>query len=67
MRSRGEREKRGEGKINTCRGERRKRIYMKREIIIKWNFMGRGNLTWQVLEEPKNFLSALSFNLDYRL
>ena len=36
---------------------------MKREIIIKWNFIGRGNLTWQVLEEPKKSLSVSSFNL----
>ena len=31
----GRERKRGEGKINTCRGERRKKIYMKSEIIIK--------------------------------
>ena len=33
--SRGERKKRGEAKLNTHRGERRKKIYMKSEIIIK--------------------------------
>jgi hypothetical protein len=31
----GRERKKREGKINTCRGERRKKIYMKSEIIIK--------------------------------
>ena len=35
MRSQGERGKRGKGKINTYRGERGKRICMKKEITIK--------------------------------
>jgi hypothetical protein len=30
-----ERKERGRKKINTCRGERRTKIYMKSEIIIK--------------------------------
>ena len=31
---------------------------MKSGIIIKWNFLYRGNLMWQALEESKSFLSA---------
>ena len=39
---------------------------MERERDENWvRAMGRGNLTWQVLEKPKNFLSASGFNLYY--
>ena len=36
---------------------------MKGEITIEWIIVRIGKLTWQVLGEAKNFLSALAFNL----
>ena len=47
--------------------EREKKRVLERERDENWvSAMRRGNLTWQVLEKPKNFLSALGFNLYYR-
>jgi hypothetical protein len=48
--------------------KRKKKRVLERERDENWvRPMGRGNLTWQVLEKPKNFLSASGFNLYYRL
>jgi hypothetical protein len=32
-----------------------------------WTSVGGGIMTWRCLEEKKKFLSASTFNLDYRL
>jgi hypothetical protein len=47
--------------------KKKKKRVLERERDENWvRAMGRGNLTWQVLEKPKNFLSASGFNLYYR-
>ena len=47
--------------------KKKKKRVLERERDENWvRAIGRGNLSWQVLEKPKNFLSASGFNLYYR-
>ena len=62
-----EREEKKQGNGKKEKRKKKKKRVLERERDENWvRAIGRGNLSWQVLEKPKNFLSASGFNLYYR-
>ena len=54
-----------ERKSGSMRRERERES--EKEGGMPWTYVGAGILTWRCLKDEKKFLSASSFNLDYRL